>query len=191
MLAACLSVCSGDAAKALLRVQCPHAGPSFRPARADRQPASAAWVHLHFARQGFGRALVGPALTGPPSRYWSPRGWYRNPRPYTGWRSSWRIGSATRVSGWKILRRMEIVMRVFTFAALLLGTLAAWAPASAQTYGAGYPVCMHAFGEQIGERMDCVYTSLAQCAAAASGLPATCLINPYYAPARRLHGRER
>jgi Protein of unknown function (DUF3551) len=78
------------------------------------------------------------------------------------------------------------VMKMLTSAILALGALAAASlPASTQTYGPSYPVCMHVYGEQLGDRMDCIFTSLAQCAAAASGLPATCLINPYYAQVRQ------
>jgi hypothetical protein len=50
-------------------------------------------------------------------------------------------------------------------------------------YDPNYPVCMHVYGELEGERMDCIFGSLAQCAASASGRPATCLINPYFAQA--------
>ena len=78
------------------------------------------------------------------------------------------------------------VMKILTSAILALGALvAASLPASAQTYSPGYPVCIHVYGEQLGDRTDCIFTSLAQCAAAASGLPATCLINPYYAQVRQ------
>ena len=74
----------------------------------------------------------------------------------------------------------NVVMKIPVSAILALGALvAASLPASAQTYSPGYPVCMHVYGEQLGDRMDCIFTSLAQCAAAASSLPATCLINPY------------
>jgi hypothetical protein len=58
------------------------------------------------------------------------------------------------------------------------------APVRAQTYDPSYPVCLHVFGELEGERMDCIFTSLAQCAASASGRSATCLINPYFAHAQ-------
>ncbi len=63
------------------------------------------------------------------------------------------------------------------------------ASVQAQTYDPNYPVCMHVYGELEGDRMDCIFTSLAQCAATASGRSATCLINPYFAPAsgRRRH----
>jgi hypothetical protein len=54
----------------------------------------------------------------------------------------------------------------------------------AQMYDPHYPVCMHVYGEKIGERMDCTFNSMGQCGATASGLPATCLINPYYADVR-------
>jgi hypothetical protein len=58
-------------------------------------------------------------------------------------------------------------------------------PSKAQTYDAKYPVCMHVYGELLGERMDCIFASLAQCQASATGLPATCLINPDFAQAAR------
>jgi hypothetical protein len=57
------------------------------------------------------------------------------------------------------------------------------APVRAQLYDPRYPVCLQVFGELEGERMDCVFTSMAQCAVTASGRPATCLINPYFAHA--------
>jgi len=56
-------------------------------------------------------------------------------------------------------------------------------PAKAQMYDPSYPVCMHVFGELDGERMDCIFTSLTQCATSASGRAATCLVNPYFAHA--------
>jgi hypothetical protein len=83
-----------------------------------------------------------------------------------------------------------------TLAFLAAAVLLASSPTSAQTYDPSHPVCMHVYGERMGERMDCIFSSLDQCAATASGLPATCLINPYYAnarklvPARRHHARR-
>ena len=75
---------------------------------------------------------------------------------------------------------MKFAMPAIIVTAALIGA----GPASAQTYDPRYPVCMHVYGEQIGERMDCNFVSLGQCAATASGLPATCLLNPYYADGR-------
>ena len=57
------------------------------------------------------------------------------------------------------------------------------APARAQLYDPRYPVCLQVFGELEGERMDCIFTSMAQCRASATGRPATCLLNPYFAHA--------
>ncbi|MGY4475887.1 DUF3551 domain-containing protein [Bradyrhizobium sp. USDA 3364] len=73
-------------------------------------------------------------------------------------------------------------MRLLGALLLALGALWMTRPASAQMYDPRYPVCMHVYGVLIGERMDCVFTSLNQCQAGAIGLPASCLINPYYAP---------
>ena len=67
-----------------------------------------------------------------------------------------------------------------TLAMLVLAAALPAGSANAQMFDPSYPVCMHVFGELEGERMDCVFTSLAQCAASASGRPATCLVNPYF-----------
>jgi hypothetical protein len=80
----------------------------------------------------------------------------------------------------------EAMVKLTTFVLLVAGTLLALSPASAQTYDPRYPICMHVYGEKLGDRMDCIFTSLGQCAATASGLPATCLINPYYVHAGKL-----
>lgn len=77
-------------------------------------------------------------------------------------------------------------MKFVTLASFAVGMLLASSPASAQTYDPSHPVCIHIYGERMGDRIDCIYSSLEQCAATASGLPATCLINPYYVNARKL-----
>jgi hypothetical protein len=77
-------------------------------------------------------------------------------------------------------------VKSMTSVLLAAGTLLALSPTSAQTYDPSYPVCIHIYGDRLGDRIDCIFTSLDQCAATATGLPATCLINPYYAPARKL-----
>ncbi len=75
---------------------------------------------------------------------------------------------------------------------LALGALWMATPASAQMYDPRYPVCMHVYGTLIGERMDCSFTSINQCQAGAVGLPASCVVNPYFAPdAPRRYRRER
>jgi hypothetical protein len=84
-------------------------------------------------------------------------------------------------------RRLRVVNLVFAIVALATALMAT--SVQAQMYDPKYPVCMHVYGELEGERMDCIFTSLAQCAATASGRPATCLINPYFAQTsgRRKH----
>jgi hypothetical protein len=64
--------------------------------------------------------------------------------------------------------------------------------AAAQTYDPNYPVCMQVFGGRMSaDYIDCSFTSLPQCQATASGRPAMCSVNPYYAgpkkPKRRSH----
>ncbi len=61
-------------------------------------------------------------------------------------------------------------------------TILAATPAQAQTYNPSYPICMKRYQWGGSVYNDCRFTSMAQCAASASGLPAMCLImiNPYF-----------
>ena len=63
---------------------------------------------------------------------------------------------------------------------LASGTFLATTPALAQTYDPSYPICMKRYQWGGGQYNDCRFTSMAQCAASAAGLPAMCLINPYF-----------
>lgn len=72
-------------------------------------------------------------------------------------------------------------MRNLALAILALATVSVAGPAAAQTYDPAYPVCLHIYGP--ATYYECKYTSLAQCAASASGRPAQCEINPYFAGA--------
>lgn len=76
-------------------------------------------------------------------------------------------------------------MRKVTLAMLGIGTLLSAAPAPAQTYGGGYPVCLQSYGRF--SHIDCSYTSIGQCRASAAGRAAQCITNPYYAGAGRRH----
>ena len=72
-------------------------------------------------------------------------------------------------------------MRNLALASSLMAGLSAAAPASAQTYAPGYPICLQVYGPI--NYFDCRYTSLPQCNASASGRAAQCVINPYFASA--------
>jgi hypothetical protein len=72
-------------------------------------------------------------------------------------------------------------MRNLALAILAIGAASMAAPATAQTYAPGYPVCLHGYGP--ATYYECRYTSLAQCNASASGRSAQCVINPYAANA--------
>jgi Tfp pilus assembly protein PilV len=74
-------------------------------------------------------------------------------------------------------------MRVLALAILTTFTVLTAAPADAQTYGNG-PICLTYYQWGGSRSIDCGYSSIAQCQATASGLSATCDINPYYANAR-------
>ena len=65
------------------------------------------------------------------------------------------------------------------YALLSLAAVSMVEPASAQTYGQGYPVCLHVYGPVT--YYECGYTSIAQCNATASGRAAQCVLNPYLA----------
>jgi hypothetical protein len=80
-------------------------------------------------------------------------------------------------------------MRLPLLTLTAIATLFVAADAGAQTYDPRYPVCMHKYtggggglgGGGGGGYFDCSFTSLEQCRATASGLAASCDVNPYYA----------
>ena len=75
-------------------------------------------------------------------------------------------------------------MRVLACSIVATAAILAAKPGHAQTYYPNYPVCMKVYsggpGGGGGEYIDCGYTSLAQCAATASGRAAQCVPNPYW-----------
>jgi hypothetical protein len=75
-------------------------------------------------------------------------------------------------------------MRVLACTLLTIATVLVAAPARAQTYDPNYPVCLETYGID-GGHTDCSFTSLAQCAASASGRAAQCLTNPYFGQSRQ------
>jgi hypothetical protein len=75
----------------------------------------------------------------------------------------------------------EIMMRILAFA--ILTTVWVASPVRAQTYSPGHPVCLHVY-DIGGDRIECDYNSLAQCAMSASGRSAECEANPYFANAQ-------
>ena len=72
-------------------------------------------------------------------------------------------------------------MRIPALAILAIAAASAATPAQAQTYDPNYPVCLQVYGRI--NYYECSYTSLPQCNMSASGRPAQCVINPYYAHA--------
>ena len=81
-------------------------------------------------------------------------------------------------------------MRVLACTILTIATVLVAAPARAQTYDPNYPVCLQTYGID-GGYIDCSFTSLAQCAASASGRGGLCLNNPYFALGDRKLPRHR
>jgi uncharacterized protein DUF3551 len=86
-------------------------------------------------------------------------------------------------------------MRILALAILTAGMISATGEARAQIYDPAFPVCMH-LALWGGDREDCTYYTLAQCAMSASGRPGTCNLNPFYAGAgasgrnQRRYGRR-
>ena len=84
-------------------------------------------------------------------------------------------------------------MRHLALAILASATVSMAGPAAAQTYAPGYPVCLHVYGPIT--YYECRYASLAQCSQSASGRPAQCVVNPYFAsaqvPVQRAYRRHR
>jgi hypothetical protein len=70
-------------------------------------------------------------------------------------------------------------MRVLALAAFAVGSFLVTAPASAQSYAPGYPVCLHVYGP--AAYYDYGYNSIAQCNLSTSGRRAQCVTNPYMA----------
>ncbi|MCP3466451.1 MULTISPECIES: DUF3551 domain-containing protein [unclassified Bradyrhizobium] len=70
-------------------------------------------------------------------------------------------------------------MRTLRWTVVVVATILAGAPATAQRYDPHYPVCLQKWGQTGAIAIDCSYTSLEQCRATASGLSATCYANPY------------
>ena len=73
-------------------------------------------------------------------------------------------------------------MRILALTALAIAAVWTAGPAAAQTYGGDYPVCLKVYGRV--NYIECSYTSLAQCAGSASGRPAQCVVNPFFANAQ-------
>ena len=71
-------------------------------------------------------------------------------------------------------------MRILALTILRIGAVSVAVPAHAQTYDPHFPVCLQSYSLG-GGKIDCSYTSLAQCNASASGRAAQCLTNPFFA----------
>ena len=81
-------------------------------------------------------------------------------------------------------------MRVLACSILTIGMMLGVVSARAQAYDPSYPVCLQTYAIG-GGYIDCSFTSLAQCAASASGRPAQCLTNPYFAQGGRKPAGQR
>ena len=81
-------------------------------------------------------------------------------------------------------------MRILALAIFAIAIVLANSPASAQAYDPRYPVCLKVIENFGGERIECGFTSLEQCAPSAAGRAAQCIVNPFYgAPSDRRYRR--
>ena len=71
-------------------------------------------------------------------------------------------------------------MRILFLAMLALAAISAASSAHAQNYSPRFPVCMKIIEMFGGERNECIYDTLQQCAERAAGLGASCILNPFY-----------
>ncbi|WP_441235822.1 DUF3551 domain-containing protein [Bradyrhizobium sp. 930_D9_N1_4] len=80
---------------------------------------------------------------------------------------------------------MQRIKNAILLVAGLLGVALIFAvPARAQTYDPRYPVCIEVYSID-GSNIDCSFTTMAQCAASASGQSAVCYANPYAMQSRQ------
>ena len=78
-------------------------------------------------------------------------------------------------------------MRIPAFAILALMVLTT-VPVQAQTFAGSGAVCLHRWYWGGSSSYDCSYSSMEQCAAYSSSLPATCTLNPYAASGQMRRG---
>ena len=81
-------------------------------------------------------------------------------------------------------------MRLLACTTLTIATVQVATSSHAQTCDPSYPVCLQTYGID-GGYIECSFTSLAQCAASASGRSAQCLTNPYFEQGARKLPRQR
>jgi hypothetical protein len=75
---------------------------------------------------------------------------------------------------------------------LAAATIILTGPAPAQTYDPAYPVCLQVYQGGIADYyFECNYRTMAQCQMSASGRPAQCVVNPYYAGPKSKRQRQR
>src|SRR6266567_1322960 len=103
--------------------------------------------------------------------------------------------AASQTAAFNGARLNEVAMRMLRWIILVVATILAVAPATAQRYDPRYPVCLQKWGESGFTAIDCSYTSLEQCRMTASGRSATCYANPYWPQAHeaspgRVHRRQ-
>lgn len=74
-------------------------------------------------------------------------------------------------------------MRILALAILTVAAVSASSPGYAQAYNPRYPVCLKVIENFGGERIECAFTSIEQCAPSAAGRAGQCIVNPFYAGA--------
>jgi hypothetical protein len=73
---------------------------------------------------------------------------------------------------------------------IVIAVVCSCATAHAQAWDSRYPVCQIVYGPT-AQYNDCRYATLEQCRQLASGLPAQCVDNPYFAGTKPDPNRQR
>ena len=96
----------------------------------------------------------------------------------------------------KIIMKLSHALAGTTAFTIFSATIPFAAPVHAQAYDPRYPVCLQVYDDMVHFTTDCSFTTMAQCAATASGRYAQCVVNPYYAgpntrrAPRKKHGTQ-
>jgi hypothetical protein len=95
----------------------------------------------------------------------------------------------------RLNRAQEIAMRIGFLALAVLA--ATTIPMAGPALARDYPVCMRVYEGMSYHTDQCDFMTMAQCNASASGRPAQCMVNSFYAgprsgqPSRKRHRRAR
>jgi Protein of unknown function (DUF3551) len=150
-------------------------------------PTGTSWLAAALTQLGTDSSGDRPCQTAPRA---VPRAWHIGTRhSLQKKRRDSRSDASSRACLHRQSKEIAARERAAAFTVLGMGTILTAAPAQAQTYDPRYPVCMQVYSRD-GSLIGCGYTSMAECAASASGRAAQCFANPYFARTDRRASRR-